>query len=40
MVIPLSFSSGALSIPSKFVKSDPKASELTFVKAAVRVVLP
>ena len=35
-----SFSSGALSIPSKAIASPPKDSACTFVIAAVRVVLP
>src|SRR5437016_10598919 len=40
MVIPRSFSSGALSISSKGVKSAIPFSDRTLVMAAVRVVLP
>jgi hypothetical protein len=40
MVIPLSFSSGALSISSKLRTSVPCISDNTFVIAAVKVVFP
>ena len=40
MVIPRSFSSGALSISSKLLASAPPCSASTFVIAAVSVVLP
>jgi hypothetical protein len=40
IVIPLSFSSGALSIWSKLLASEKPASASTLVIAAVRVVLP
>ena len=40
MVMPRSFSSGALSIPSKATASPPQTSEQTRVSAAVSVVLP
>jgi hypothetical protein len=40
MVIPLSLSSGALSIFAKSTASPPNTSAATFVKAAVSVVLP
>ena len=38
MVIPLSLSSGALSIPSNATASPPKTSAQTLVRAAVKVV--